>query len=377
MERLAGENGENFRISKRGYAYVTRTRDVDVFLNELQTTYGDIGAGEIRVHEKGGNLPRIGDGADVLIDRDAIQERFPHLSDDISILVLVRRAGDLNSQQLGQHMLNEAKSRGVSSLNGRVKGITACNHGFHVEAETPNGTLKIETGTFINAAGPFAKNIASMLNVDLPLECIYQQKIAFEDHLGAIPRSAPFTIDQDEGLLGWPDDTRALLAEDDEMARLADVRPSGVHVRPEGGDKSRWLKLGWATNKTAEEPVWEPSGPDMFPEIVMRGAARMVPELEAYCEAMPRSLVHYGGYYTRTRENWPLIGPMGTDGAFMIAGLSGYGSMTACAAGELCANWVTGTGKPDYAYASDFSLARTNDAELMRKISQIGDAGEL
>ncbi|MHA1165434.1 MAG: FAD-dependent oxidoreductase, partial [Alphaproteobacteria bacterium] len=120
---------------------------------------------------------------------------------------------------------------------------------------------------------------------------------------------------------------------------------------------------------------WEPSGPDIFPEIVMRGAARMVPGLEAYCDAMPRALTHYGGYYTRTAENWPLIGPMGTDGAFMVAGLSGYGTMTACAAGELCAGWVTGAPMPDY--ARDFSLARTNDAVFMGKISKIGDAGEL
>lgn len=375
MDRLAGENGENFRISRRGYAYVTRSSDVNAVINELQATYGHTGAGEIRVHERASDLPAAADGADVLIDRDAIRERFPHLSDDISIIVLVRRAGDLDSQQLGQHMLNEAKAHGVSLIKGEIKGVTARHNGFRVEAKTPDGAVMIETGTFINAAGPFAKRIASMLDADLPLECIYQQKIAFEDHLGAIPRNAPFTIDQDAGLLGWPDEARELLAEDPEMAWLAGVQPGGVHVRPEGGDKSRWLKLGWATNKLAEDPVWEPSGPDTFPEIVMRGAARMVPGLEAYCDAMPRALTHYGGYYTRTAENWPLIGPMGPDGAFMVAGLSGYGTMTACAAGELCAGWITDTQMPDY--ARDFSLARINDAKLMRKISQTSYAGEL
>lgn len=375
MEELAGENGENFRISRRGYAYVTRSDDVNALLNELQTTYGHSGIGEIRAHERASDLPAATDGADVLIDRDDISKRFPHLSDAVSVVVLVRRAGDLDTQQLAQHMLNEAKSHGASLLNGEIMSISTRNNGFHIEAKTRDGTLKIETGIFINAAGPFAKNIASMLDVDLPLECIYQQKVAIEDHLGAIPRTAPFTIDQDEGFLSWPEETRALLAEDPEMAWLAEIQPGGVHVRPEGGNKSRWLKLGWATNSTAEEPVWEPSGPDLFPEIVMRGAARMVPGLEAYLDAMPRKLVHYGGYYTRTRENWPLIGPMGDDGAFMVAGLSGYGSMTACAAGELCASWVTGAPKPDYAH--DFSHSRFKDAELMRTICQIGEAGEL
>ena len=39
----------------------------------------------------------------------------------------------------------------------------------------------------VNAAGPFADRIARMLGVELPVKNIYQQKIAFEDHLNAIP----------------------------------------------------------------------------------------------------------------------------------------------------------------------------------------------
>ena len=48
----------------------------------------------------------------------------------------------------------------------------------------------------------------------------------------------------------------------------------------------------------------------------------------------PDALRHYGGYYTMTDENWPLIGPMGTDGAYIVGALSGFGSMSACAAGQ-------------------------------------------
>jgi len=375
VELLAGPKCENFRIARRGYAYVTRSKNVDGVINHLYETYGNIGAGDIRVHEKGSAPPDARDGADVLVHRDAIEARYPHLSGDIGSVILVRRAGEFDTQQLGLHMLKEAKERGVRLMRAELRCVAANRDGFRLEAETPEGMLTIETGTFINAAGPFAKNIASMLDVDLPLDCIYQQKIAFEDHLGVVPRDAPFTIDQDAGLLDWPDDARALLAEDPGTAWLTQVQPGGVHMRPESGENSRWIKLGWATNDMPEEPVRERSGNDHFPEIVMRGAARMAPGLTAYCEALPRALTHYGGYYTRTAENWPLIGPMGPDRAFMVAGLSGYGTMMACAAGELCAAWVTGAELPDY--ARDFSLLRYQDVSLMQAFERAYDDGEL
>ena len=49
----------------------------------------------------------------------------------------------------------------------------------------------------VNAAGPFAAAIAAMLGEHLELECVFQQKIAFEDRHGAIPRNMPFAIDLD------------------------------------------------------------------------------------------------------------------------------------------------------------------------------------
>lgn len=107
----------------------------------------------------------------------------------------------------------------------------------------------------------------------------------------------------------------------------------------------------------------------------MRGAERLVPGLSAYCDDLPRALSHYGGYYTRTCDNRPLIGPMGAPGAFMIAGLSGYGTMMACAAGELCAAWVTGRKLPDNARA--FSLQRYADKALMGTSGENAADGEL
>ena len=89
---------------------------------------------------------------------------------------------------------------------------------------------------------------------------------------------------------------------------------------------------------------------------MLRGAARLNPALRAYYGRLPRQMLHYGGYYTRSADNWPLIGPMGPEGAFMAAALSGHGTMGACASGELAAAWIAGSPLPGYARA--FSLDR-------------------
>jgi len=139
--------------------------------------------------------------------------------------------------------------------------------------------------------------------------------------------------------------------------------PGAIHCRPDGGDHGKWIKLGWAYNETPAEVSWEPQLDENFPEIVLRGAARLNPALKAYYGQLPRNMHHYGGWYTMTEENWPLIGSMGPDGAFMNCAMSGFGTMAACAAGELCAATIAGAELPDY--ASGFSLARYDDVQLM------------
>lgn len=105
-----------------------------------------------------------------------------------------------------------------------------------------------------------------------------------------------------------------------------------------------------------------------FPEVVIRGAARLNPNLIPYIENLPKGLVHYGGYYTMTKENWPLVGPLDQKGAFVAGALSGFGSMASCAAGSLCADWVCGGELPQYANA--LALNRYEDPALQSQMSQ-------
>jgi sarcosine oxidase subunit beta len=71
-----------------------------------------------------------------------------------------------------------------------------------------------------------------------------------------------------------------------------------------------------------------------------------------------------GGYYCKTRENRPLIGPLPVKGAFVIGALSGFGIMSSMAAGELLAKHVVGRELPDY--APFFLLSRYEDQEYQK-----------
>jgi glycine/D-amino acid oxidase-like deaminating enzyme len=214
-----------------------------------------------------------------------------------------------------------------------------------------------------------------MLNITLPIENVLQQKIAFEDREKVIPRDLPFSIDLDARRLDWSDDERELLAEDPHTAWLTKPIHGGIHCRPDGGDRGNWVKLGWAYNHASSEALWEPDFDPHFPEIVLRGATALNPALKVYYDQMPAHLSHYGGYYTMTEENWPLIGPMGVDGAFVVGALSGFGTMAACAAGSLCASWITGDDLPGY--AGDLSMARYQDQSLMDTLKNAASRGVL
>jgi glycine/D-amino acid oxidase-like deaminating enzyme len=100
----------------------------------------------------------------------------------------------------------------------------------------------------------------------------------------------------------------------------------------------------------------------------------VLPGFAAYLERGRRPYVD-GGYYTKTPENRPLIGPLpGAAGAFVLAALSGFGIMAAPAAGELVAAHVAGAPLPDWHRA--FLHARYDDPAYARAAAQAG-SGQL
>src|SRR5205085_12444903 len=124
----------------------------------------------------------------------------------------------------------------------------------------------------VNAAGPFVRDVAAMLGEELPMKCVYQQKIAFPDTEGAVPRDMPFTIDLDGLALPWSDEDREVLAGAESTRHLTQPMKGGIHCRPDGPLDGTWIKLGWAYNERASDPhSGEPIDPQ-FPDTVIRAA---------------------------------------------------------------------------------------------------------
>lgn len=130
----------------------------------------------------------------------------------------------------------------------------------------------------------------------------------------------------------------------------------------------------WEYQTRQQEPCFPIPEDPLYPEVVMRGLVRLIPGMQAYVQRPPRPRLD-GGYYTRTHENRPLIGKLSVEGAYLIGGLSGFGLMAACAAGELLAKTIAGSPLPEYAQA--FSLERYEDPSYLKKIAQWGDSGQL
>ncbi|MCA9995171.1 MAG: FAD-binding oxidoreductase [Anaerolineales bacterium] len=384
LEGLARESDNVFGLTRRGYVYATW--DKTNILSHTLPLYQQLPVGEIRLHAGSNpasyapishNWEGQPDGADILLDRDLIRRTFPHFADGVAAVVHARRGGDLSAQQLGMYLLKQAKWQGVVELRGEVVGFERDEAGgiTAVFVQTATGQQTIHTRTFVNAAGPFAPHINTLLGVDLPITNVFQQKVAFDDPLRVIPRTAPFTIFEDSQTLPWRDDERELLQAEPGYEWLLEEFPGGLHIKADGGENGSWIKLGWAFNQTAETPVWKRRLLPEFLDIVVRGASRLVPGLTAYFDNVAKPVAHYGGYYSKTPENLPLIGALGVGGAYICGAFAGFGTMASCAAGELLADWVCGNPLP--AYAAAFAPARYQDPAYVAMLAALGNSGEL
>ena len=381
MEDIANESDQRINMTRRGYALATREDDISELIAELNSSYVDDSEQQVRIHlnqNSGSYQPALTEdwrdapeGVDVLQNTGMIKKYFPNFSSDIKNIIHIRNAGMLDSQQLGAFMLESFREAGGKRLIGTV---TEINKAENFKVKIDGDIRSISVNKIINAAGPFVADIAKLLDIELPVFNQLQQKIAFPDSENVIPRIQPFSIDLDPQIIDWEADEIELMEADEEYSWLTKQLPSGMHSRPEGGDHGNWLKLGWAFNEFPVEASFEPILDDFYPEIVLRGAARLNPALKAYYGKLPRKTLHYGGYYTMTEENWPLIGKTAVEGFYINGAMSGFGTMAACAGGELCAQWVTEQALPSY--ADDLSLDRYKDQELIKQLQSL-DSGKL
>jgi glycine/D-amino acid oxidase-like deaminating enzyme len=199
-------------------------------------------------------------------------------------------------------------------------------------------------------------------------------KVSAQDNLGIIPRDAPLLIWQDPQYLPWSAEESSFLRQDPDSRWLLEQFPPGVHTRPEGLADSPIFLMLWEYHTQRVEPDWPPELDGDYPEIALRGLARMIPGLTEYFDKPPRPFLD-GGYYTKTRENQPLIGPLQVEGSWVVGALSGYGLMASMAAGELLALHLLGKELPGYALA--FHPDRYRDPAYLAEINKWEHTGQL
>ena len=376
LEALARDSGNIFRLNRRGYVYATADpARVPVFRQAAELAEAQ-GAGPLRLddytpsHTEGFDEGLT--GADLLLDPATIRRHFPYLSERTLAVIHARRAGWFSSTEFGTYLLDRAREAGLTLVNARVTAVEA--PGSRVQSVRLGDGQTIACGAFVDAGGPFANDVAGLLGLQLPLFAERHQKLAFHDHLGVVPREAPLLIWSDPQRLAWSDEEREALAEDEATRPLVEEMPAGLHFRPEGGGGSDILLMLWAHDAHPVPIVFPPEFDPMFPEVVLRGLATMVPGLARYIGHAPKPSVD-GGYYVKTRENRLLAGPLPVEGAYVIAGLSGYGLMAAAAAAGLLADHMTGATLPPYAAA--FSPARYDDLEYLKLLVKLDDSSQL
>jgi len=414
---LINEQAENgsFRVVRGGYLFCSNEPGAkERYMKEAIACHGS----NVRTISTPAEAKAIGcapftfssplnTGAEVYSNTASSLEAFPYLSSSTVAVMHARNAGWVSAQTMGMDMLETLKERRhpvdgralTTVVKGKFLGADLGKSGAKVEAvmiqpEGGNGAneaiQRVECGAFINATGPFLKSTHKALLgasgiaageklSELPVYSEVHSKVIFRDVYGLVPRDAPQVILTDAVAPVWHPEELEHLAESvgKQVAdRAGSVMAGGAHFRPYGGENSDAMLLLWESWHHGVEPAEPPPESadcyldhQMYPEIALRGLARVVPSLAAYFDEdelekrvksgrtpqsppLPstRPPVVDGGYYTKTIENLPMIGPAPGPGgkgrienAYICGAVSGYGIMASHAAGELCAAHVTGS----------------------------------
>ncbi|QKX06745.1 FAD-binding oxidoreductase [Aquimarina sp. TRL1] len=352
MESLLETHGEaSFEMKKTGYQFVSHHRDAPIF--------DASGKNHAKNHVQ------------LLTDQKEIKNRHSYLDSGIEKVVTIVNAGAIDVYAMGSLLIKEIKKKGGVFYSGEIQRIVKTRGTYDIHLDTNE---VIATDKIIIAAGPFINHIAAMLGMSFPISNTMQHKFVIPDPYHCIPEDMPFTIYADAQHLSWTDEEKRFFSAEEQFKWLLQKFPGGLHIKPDGGGR---IKMGWAFQTRKEHPHWTPQYTfSHFPNVVLKGASRFIPALSEYENQLPTPLTQYSGYYTRTEENWPLIGPTERTNVFVVGALAGFGTMTACGAGELCANHVLGeTSLP--VYSDYFHPSRYHNSSMIREMKLSMSDGQL
>ena len=359
MDGLSRRTQNIFNLNRRGYVYFRRDADPDDWLSP----FDDADIGEIRVHRNHGRNYYPGEnwsrsGADILLGNSLIRQIAPFVSDDIRMMVHVRRAGWLSTSVLAHLMLDTAIEAGTTVMKGEFTGVERADDGYEVSVVTAAGPAIIRTAKVLLAMGPEMLNFREMLDTSLPLENFYQRKLILRDEGSILPEGMPFMIITDAPRVHWTESELAHFRENG----VQDEIPGNLHIRRVN---PAWVHMGWAFNR--QNGAAETTEPDShFAKLVVKGMSSFVPAMRPYVGNIPQPAIVSGGFYTRATDNLPIVDQTAA-GIYLIGALSGFGIMMGCALGEIMSDMIVEADLPKY--LRHFSAKRYRDAQYVQKVA--------
>jgi sarcosine oxidase, subunit beta len=187
----------------------------------------------------------------------------------------------------------------------------------------------ISTRVVVNAAGPWAAEVARMAGAELPVEPLRRQLVPTEP-FDQLPKRFPMVIDMS----------------------------TGFHFRREG----KGILLAW--NDPAETAGFKTEFDPTFVEKILTHAASRVPCL-AEAGVNPRRA--WAGLYEMTPDHHAVIGPSpNVKGLYFVNGFSGHGVMHSPASGRITADLIL-QGHSDLIDASQLGVERFAEGKLLEE----------
>jgi sarcosine oxidase subunit beta len=187
----------------------------------------------------------------------------------------------------------------------------------------------VSTRIVVNAAGPWAAQVAKLAGADLPVEPLRRQLVPTEPFDG-LPQRFPMVIDMS----------------------------TGFHFRREG----KGILLAW--NDPEETPGFKTEFDPAFVEKILTRAAARVPRL-AEAEVNPRRA--WAGLYEMTPDHHAIIGPASNvAGLYFVNGFSGHGVMHSPASGRITADLIL-NGRSNLIDAAQLNVDRFATGRLLEE----------
>lgn len=294
LPRLAAQTGQDVGFRRTGGLWLARRGERMAELARV-AALGDL----------------VGIGAEI-IDRDEIARRAPDLRvDDLSGALWVE-----DDAQASPVDLCMAYARGARSAGARILEGVACTgferRGGVVAAVHLSSGERVRCETVLNCAGAWARRVAALADVPVPLQAVEHMYVVTEPIAGLSPRF-PVVRDLD----------------------------GGVYLK---ADTGRLLLGGFEYNAK----VWDPEGPDGEQAFVEfpRDWDQFEPFMKAGLERVPAlasaGIRHFmNGPEAFTPDSRPLIGESPfLRGFYVAAGFNSTGMMSSAGVGRAVAEWI-------------------------------------